>query len=614
MVVVLFFAALSALVWGRTLGNKFVWDDEYFIVSNPAIRSGLAIPSYFTDISTMAGMGMAGTFAIFRPLRNISYLLDFQIAGLDPRWWHAHNVILHTVNALLLALVARRLLKGAWAPVFAGAVFLLHPVQTEAVAWVKCRDDLLMTLFVLLAVLVWLRWRRSALTLGKLAALTLLYIAACLSKIQAIILPALLLAMEYWTGEPGASGVTTRRRAWRTTGWLILVGAAVAAWRHVYIGHSAQSGYMAGMLAPTLLTMTRAGVEYLRLLVLPIHLLADYSGMDASHSWTDPRVLVSSAILFLIAVTVLAGRRRFAVESFGLLWVAICLLPVSNVVAMLQYMAERFLYLPLAGFALTLAALMDRLERRSAPTALVFGGLLLAIYGALASGRAAVWKNSETLYAATVRDAPRAVRPRRNLLAHWMNSGNYDKALPIVRELQASALEDLHAEARHKAEYTRHLGFILVQTGRESDGVKLLRAAIELDSSYSQPCVDLGLVEGKAGRHKTALEWFDRAATISPDDSSAHYNRGVSLRELGRMADAEAAFRKAIVCVPDNPGPYKSLAAVLWSRRQFVEAAAVYRDALRIWPWDQELRYWFDQASATIRNRRSNRAIPSGRR
>ncbi|MCH8332889.1 hypothetical protein IIC65_03065, partial [Candidatus Sumerlaeota bacterium] len=174
------------LLWGRTLGHEFVWDDNDFIVRNAALRSWTFLPQYFTSVDTMAGGSFADQFLVFRPLRNVSYRLDFAVAGLNPRWWHATNVWLHVLNALLLYLIARTLMTGPLAPLFAASIFLLHPVQSEVVCWIKARDDLLAAAFSLGLILVWVRWRSPARSRAKMAALALLYLghAASLSAQQ----------------------------------------------------------------------------------------------------------------------------------------------------------------------------------------------------------------------------------------------------------------------------------------------------------------------------------------------------------------------------------------------------------------------------------------------
>lgn len=617
----LLIAVAAVAVWWPVQRCGFVWDDEYYVVKNTALREWRMLPAYFTDISTMAGADRAAEFAVFRPLRNISYLIDFSLVGLKPAWWHLHNLLLHTLNAGLLFLLARELFRRRTPALVAALLFLLHPVQTEAVAWIKCRDDLLSTALVLLACLAWCRWggaAMAALAPRRLALICLLYLLACLAKEQAIVLPLLLLLLELaprlnkaaprtWCERNPAPPETSERRIDLRVCLLtcmFAMGAAALlflAWRHVYIGHTAQSGYMAGSLLPTLYTMAEAGAGYLRLLLFPAHLLADYSGMQAITTWQSAAFLGYAALLLGVFVGVLLAARRLPGFAFGMLWVAVALLPVSNLVAMMQYMAERFLYLPMVGFAIAVPALLFAVETpRWARAALGVSAVLLLLCGVRTAARLPTWENNETLYTATVRDTPDSVfRPRRNLMLHWLNSGRYQDALPLARRLyEAGAKAVPPWSPRTRAEHARHLGFLLVQTGQPAEGEKLICEALATDATYAQPHLDLGVMAGRRGDDAAALAAFERAVQREPRNPDAHYNRGIALRQLGREKDAEAAFREAIRGGATEARTFNSLAALLWNQGRIAEARELFRQTLRLHPDDPEARQGLRETAA----------------
>ena len=606
---VILLIAICAVLWGRTAGFGFVWDDDYFIVGNPAIRSFSFLPRYFTDISTMAGRGMGEDFAVFRPWRNISYLFDFAVAGLNPSWWHIHNVLLHLINSLMLFIVARQLLNKTGASFVAAAVFLVHPVQTEVVAWVKCRDDLLAAFFVLLGIHLWLKWRKQTFSPLRLAIHCAVYLLACLSKVQAIVVPFLILALEYWL--PRASNArehdnhpTTRAKPLviTTVASMCIVMVVFLVWRHSFIGKTSQTDYIAGSFFATMLTMTRAAVKYLTLLVWPQHLVADYSGMQSSQSLFDWRVAGSIAIIVTVAGCVITNRRRLPVATFGLLWFGICLAPMSNIIPMMQYMAERFMYVPVAGFALTAGALFAYLAQRQRRIAIITAALVLLALSARTTARAGAWRDAMTIFEITVRDTPvRAIRPRRNLLSLMINEGKYEEALPLAQELWDTWGEDENVRTGWRSEYARHLGFTLVQNDRIADGVPLIHKAIEIDPTYSTAYVDIGVVTGTGGDHVGALEWFKKAASADETDPGAHYNVGISLRELGRPAEAEAAFRASLEAGPSSPGAHKSLAALLWTQGRIPEAVDVYEEARKLWPRDKEIAHWLKQGRGILK-------------
>lgn len=594
---------LCLAVWGRTLGHGFVWDDEFFVTSNPVLRDWRYLPQYFTDVETMAGQGRAGEFAVFRPLRNISYLLDFSIAGLTPAWWHAHNLLLHLANSIMLFILGRRLLGSTFAAWAAAALFLVHPVQSEVVAWVKCRDDLLATAAVLGCFLA-LSSRRSAKARsgGPAIVVGLLYACACLAKIQAVALPLAVAAYFGWRGvSSGRESPWVRAyRGLGASGWagLAAVGIVCLAWRHVFLGHSEQGAYLAGSFLDTMLTMIRAAGAYVRLLVWPHPLVADYSGMEPSVSLADLRVWVAMAVLAVPALLAVAMRKRAPVATLGICWLGAFLLPVSNVVPMVQYMAERFLYLPVAGAALAFGACIALAERRRTAWLRPLVAVVIAALGIAGALRAGVWESSETLFRVTVRDTPaRAIRPRRNLLAELINREKWSEALPLAVELKRVS-DGGTVSARHAAEYARHLGYLHLRQGRRDEGIALLEEALARAPLYAQPHVDLGMLAGLEGRHDEAQSRFAEAVAMDPTNGGAWYNLGLSLQLMNRNEEAEDAFQAAICRDGGNTQAYKALAALLWRQGRFDEVVGVYRDALRIAPEETELRRWLEKAES----------------
>jgi protein O-mannosyl-transferase len=599
--------ALGSLLWGMTLRNGFVWDDAYYVLTNPAIRSWRLVPVYFTDCQTTAGRQFGAEFAVFRPLRNISYLLDFKMAGYRPVWWHAHNAALHILGAVLVLLLCRRLVASEWAALGGALLFLTHPVQTETVAWVKGRDDLISVVLSLATILLWLRWR-PALSLPRRSILAALTFLACLAKLQAVVLPAVFVAGEWLLPTDAPSPAQRFRRALGTAALPLLAALVFLCWRHKFIGQTAQCGYLAGSLYPTLLTMTDAAVGYLRLILWPARLVADYSGMTPIHSAATLHFWINVSILAAAAVPVLLLVRRRPVARCGLVWFGICMLPVSNLVPMMQYMAERFLYLPLIGISLIAADALSRLRRGRAAAAVGATVLIIALT-ARTAWRIPDWKNEETLFAATIRDTPpSAMRPRNNYLVHLINEGRFSEAMPLATSLLAQATGTADASS-WRAVYTRHVGFIQCRLGAMAEGTARLLQAADLDPAYAQPCVDLGILAGRAGQHTQALQWFDKAVARGPESSVAHFNRGIALQSLGRTAEAENELRQSIRCGAESPDVYKSLAALLWSTGRIAPCIPIYREAAAMWPDDREIRVWL--ARALELNRSARRTQPN---
>ncbi|MFH0763678.1 MAG: tetratricopeptide repeat protein [Candidatus Omnitrophota bacterium] len=445
----------------------------------------------------------------------------------------------------------KRLLGGWLAPIFAGALYLLHPVQCEVAAWVKSRDDLLAGLFFLGAFLLWLRWRPHALRIRQLLILAALYLLACLSKESAIVFPLIILGYEYWAGDirNSCKGIPPAN-LWIAASSLFLTGGLYLLWRYLLIGHMAQTAYLAGGFIPTMLTMFKVGVKYLGLLVYPHRLVIDYSWITPLQSFSDWQVWAYGGALGLFAASLFLIRKAWPIGSFGLVWVIICLLPFSNIIQVNAYMAERFLYIPLAGFAILAASAIQYIERRlGQKTALAVIAVILIACGAKSSARANVWKDNVTLFTAAVRDTPPGViNPRVNLIAHLIGEGKYEEALPLARELWEKAKDKSDIPAGDKAEYARNLGLILLQTGNIETARDLELMATKIDPSYIKSYVDLGVMEGMKGNHAGALRWFDTAVRLCPADPDAHYNRAIALASLGRTEESDDALKKAVSC------------------------------------------------------------------
>lgn len=610
-------ALLAFATWSGALRCGFVWDDEYFIVRNPSIRSWAQAPRYFLDIETMAGDGRARQFLVFRPIRNLSYLLDYKIAGLAPAWWHAHNLALHFANALLLLAVARRAGPSSDDDVrsssirsrrdagasFAAIVFLVHPAQSEVVAWVKCRDDLLMVFFSLLTFLSWLRARAPDRPVTSILPVVAFTALACLSKIQAVALPAILLAHELILGRPREG----RLRAAATVGASVAGAFAVVAWRHFFLGRTSQIDALSALDAggrdfSALATMARAWGRYLRILLTGGPLMADYSGMEGSERLLDPRALRSAVALVVVGFAAFACRRRLPAVAFGVAWIALGLAPVSNVVPTMQFMAERFLYLAMPGFALVAGALYSAAAVRvRGPARVVAAVGAVALVGSMslaASRRLNDWKTGEALIDSMLRDAPDAYRPLHNRLIHLMNSGANEDAMPLARRLHDLVVRDERQPLRRRAFAERDLGATLLADGRTTEALERLDAAIALDPGFALPRMDRGTHAGRSGRDEEALRWFEEAVRIEPSNTTAHRNRGIALRALGRLDEAEATLRRAIACGPPDSGAHLELASLLWSRGRLDEAETVYREALAAWPGDPVAVKWLRNLEA----------------
>lgn len=567
--------AVTFLIYIRVAGYEFVWDDSEFIVNNPSLRSVRSVPSYFTDIGSQSAPSMAEKFRVYRPVRNISYLIDYLLFGLDPAGWHIHNLLIHLANGTLLYVLALLLTGSRTGAGVAVAVFLLHPVQTEAVAWVKCRDDLLSVFFMLTAGVF-------ALRNSSPPGIAAVHGLACLAKAQAVaVMPVFL-----WF-RPHAER-KTRLMALVTLG-VSLVYLAV---RHVVLGGSGQGEYLAGSFWKTLLQMGPVVLHYIRLILWPGPQLADYIH-QLSHPVDALPALTAWGLLILLAALFFWWSRTHSVFRLaGVLFMA-ALLPVMNLVPMMQYMAERFLYLPMVGVALACGAGVAALQRRKQTAAWSLAGIIVSAMMWQTHQRLPVWENEVTLFTSVVEDAPHpAYRPRKNLLSAYLNAGRKEDADHLSRAMLA---EEWSGERRATLLLMRARA--MKMNGAPPEQIRgILEEAVLLAPSDAQILTDLAVSHAEAGNPDKAVTFFSRVIEADPTDAVAYRNRALAYRELGRPGLAEADFRRSLEMAPLR-NTFLSLASLLWSQERFKEAGAVYRSGLEVFPSDPEMMKWYVAAS-----------------
>lgn len=513
---------LVATVFGLylpALDYDFVWDDRLYVVQNEAVQDWSRAGEAFTSPATTWTANAEYYQVAWRPLRNISFLIDYSLFELDPIGWHLHNILLHAAGAVLLFFLLRRLWRlfgmvggihevpglAVTGCCFAGALFwAVHPVQTEVVAWVKSRDDLLATPLFFGALLLALPRRADSNRASTLSLVfgVLVYIAAVLSKenvvVLAAILPLLLLGRAFcWFGldQEGYCGSTTaeylnaaeelrierkrrRRAALWVSGIFIVVTLGLLVARHLLLGRTSQAAYP-GSFSQTLLTMAAAFTQYVRLVLwpwLPTVQMADYDGFRVVSSWLHPLSLAGFVILLMIIIVADSTRYRAPLISLGILFFLIGMLPFSNVVPMMQIMAERFLYLSLAGVSLVVTGVLLAARPFSARSAVVWlAGVVLLALAAQTWVRLPVWQSEVALFEANRAANPDSWRPADLYVGALLKDNQTSAALVAARENLAKWPND--------PDIVRTAALAHLMAGEETRGVELTDYAVRLQPS-----------------------------------------------------------------------------------------------------------------------------------
>jgi Tfp pilus assembly protein PilF len=464
--------ALAAVgLYLATLSFDFAYDDIPIIARNPTVHS-------LSNWGAILGAPWWND-ALYRPATLATFALDWALSGGRPGVFHAVNVLLHLLATMGVFALAYPVLRSTGAAT-AALLFAVHPVHVEAVANIVGRAELLATVGVLAAALAYradaraeaagLGRRRAAAWLATLTA-TLLALAA---KETGFALPGLLLIVDWLDARAAGEALGARLRRHGLL-WVGVTALSVA-WLLLWLAKT--SGFGPPTIAPGLaglslpqraFAMLPVVPQYARLLLLPIHLSADYSPRFLVAALVPTIATVAGALVLVGAVGVaVLARREVPAVTAGLTWSGAALLIVCNVVRPTEILlAERTMYLPSIGVVLALGALASRLHARH-PVAVPLGvGLLVALGCARTVTRIPVWRDNAALFPSIVRDAPSSYR------AHWIG------------------------------------GMLAYQSGHRDQGRELLRRALQADS------LDTGLLNDFASRQEEDSAWGEAAARLT---------------------------------------------------------------------------------------------------
>jgi Flp pilus assembly protein TadD len=610
----------TALLFARVGGYPFVYfDDNRYLTENPQVRAGL----------TWDGVAWAFTslqVSNWHPLTWLSHMADVQVFGLDAGAHHLVNVALHALNAALLFLVLARMTGAAGRSFVVAALFAVHPLHVESVAWIAERKDVLSTLFGILALGAWTAYARGP-ALGRYLLVVLLFAASLMAKPMWVTLPCLLLLLDAWPlqrlegspidpdPEPSEAPRFPLRRLLLEKVPLLALSVASSA---VTVVAQHRGGAVADLQLGLGARLGNAAVSYASYLLKafwPSPLAVFYPHpKDGLAAWQ-----VAGALVLLGGVTaaVVWRARRLPWLALGWFWFLGTLVPVIGVVQVgAQAMADRYTYLPAVGLFVAVAWLGHRLagERHVAMAAAAAAAGLVA-FSAVTWRQIGLWSNHEVLFEHAL-----AVTPD-NALAHGVlsqglrNQGKLEKALLHAREAvrldPASArhwqnlgvsLRDLrmHAEARDAfrraidvdpgyAIAWANLGQAELDLGNLQGAMAAAGEAMRLAPREAQGLYVIGLVQLATGQVDGAVRLLGEAVRLKPDYVAAWTQLAILQERSGRIAEAGESFRSAAASHPEDPVVWRNLGVFRAKYGQADEAVRAFAEALRRKPGDADL-------------------------
>jgi len=572
--------ALSLLVYGNTLVNGFVHDDKPVVAENRLIRDPGNLGRIFS--SGYWTTRDAPVAELYRPLVVASFALNHLIGGPGPFGFHLVNLLLHAWVSWLVFRLGKDLAGSRAAAWAAGLLFAIHPVHSEAVAPVVGRSELLSAGLALCALLLHRRaGTAGAPRLRLLLAAGACYLAAALSKENALVLPAIFLLADMAFPPPGSSA-RKRRPAWGGYAIYVMSALLYLAIRVSVLGTVAGSDIrpldnplVNAAPVTARLTAVITGGKYLGLLLYPRHLSADYSRdqIPLAAGWSDPRLLASLIALAATGLFALWSWRRLRIASASILFGAVALLPVSNLLFPIgTIFGERLLYFPSVGFCLLGGALFAALFARRRTAALALAGVLLLVGSARTAARNRIWHDDATFAFATARDAPRSAKAQFNLGVFLEERGDLRGAEAAYGRAEALAPE--------WADPPYNRGGALLRMRRAEEAVGELRRAVDLAPGQRRYSLNLGVALNRAERYGEAADLYREMVTKDAGFTDAWNNLGVNLMALQRYAEAAQAYRKALLLDPGNASYHANLAQALEAAGDLGAAEAEYRAAL----------------------------------
>ena len=521
---------LLAVVYLPLAGHEFItYDDPLYITGNPDVTPGLSSSGVAWAFSTLR----AGNW---HPLTWLSHQADVTLFGLRPSGHHLVSLFLHAGNVLLLFLLLWRLTGATGRSLAAAAIFGLHPVAVEPVAWAAERKEVLALFLGLAALLAWLRWMRGRRRAWYIAALGL-FALGLMTKPMIVTVPVVMLLLEFWplgrNRESGPVGFTHRLAA--TTPFLLLSVASgvvtLLAQRSVGAMSSLEHFPLGVRSAHAVLGYAR----YLIMFVWPTNLAPFYPmTKDATPWW-----VLAGALLLLLAATAAALRlaRTLPYLVVGWLWYLVALAPVSGLLqAGVQARADRYLYLPMIGLDILLVWGCAELLQRLVPRASRQAGPVLAI------GAVAVLAVCTSLQ-----------------LRHWHDSESlYRHALAVTA-------------GNHVAEH--NLANLLLKRGDTIGAIEHYRLALQAQPGDSLYTFNLGWALERAGSRAEAADAYRRALTADPRLVGAHNNLGIILAGEGRFEEAIHHLEQTVVIEPGNSEYRENLELARKMRREAAQAS-----------------------------------------
>jgi tetratricopeptide (TPR) repeat protein len=597
--IIIFLIIITCGAFSRVAGNDFInLDDEGYVCNNTHIKSGFNIDSVQWAFTTRY-------FDIWNPMVWLSFMIDYQLFGLNPGGYHITNLFLHILSTILLFWLFNRMTGAVWRSAFVAVLFAIHPLHVESVAWVAERKDVLSGFFWMLTLCLYVYYTEKP-VMQRYILLVLIFILALLSKPMVVTLPVVMMLLDYWP---------LKRFQSRKSNWILWQVKEKALFFILSVTMIIITIYNPDKLQQELFPLSTR--VYNALVTYVIYLEKTFWPRDLAVFYPFPtqipilKVMGASIIILMISVIAILTAKKNQYLLVGWLWYLITVSPVIGFIQ-ISYstpygMADRYTYLPSIGIAVMLSwgipSLIKSEEKRKHFLFLT-AFLVAAILAYLTWLQCGYWKNSLELwnhainvqknntvkaqgdqnldiYAANAMNAERyrkneiGIRPETVL---YYNRGN---AFAKMRQYQL-AMEDYNQSIRLQPNFAPayfNRGNIYKDMGQYQLAIENYIINIQLCPECIDAYDQLGIVHGKMGQYQSALQIFNKVLSLKPNDHTAYNGRGIVYFKLGLYEQAMENLNYAIRIKPDYTDAYNNKALIHLTQNSKVLGCSYARKA-----------------------------------
>lgn len=578
---------ITSLTYINIFQNGFVWDDNEFILEWDDIKS-------FDIVHFFKGATPAGHPGVYRPMRSVFYSLGYKLWGLSLAGNHALSVITHLICTMLVYLIANEIAKNKFTAFLCSLLFGIHPVHTESITYMTASFDTIGVVLFLASFYLYLKGSRFNFILSSLFALL-----AFFTYEMTLVLPLLIVFHDICFKRIKKDILFDRVKKYSI---YVIAALFYASIRFFIIHIGSRADYLADSFYLTMLTMSKAFVRYVLLVIYPVNLTINHTISNGILSIIHPDVskeailaqsifdfdiVLSLIILLILFLVILVSLKKHPLLSFCIGWFFISLLPVSNIIPQTFILAERYLYIASFGFCLILSSMIYKMynSKRLRIVSILTFVLITIFLSALTISRNKDWKGPLTFWSKTVGQAPGSVLALNNLGKAYFDKGEF--SLADEQYKKALDINPMHANS-----YNR-LGMSYASQGDLDLAVANIKKALSIDSKLAEAHNNLALVYSMQGNLDAAIDEYKRALSIEPGYKQAKANLlyvlsikstnlGVDYKEKGELDAAIKEYKKAIAYNPDNAVAHFNLGNAYHDSGKYALAVEEYKNVVEI--------------------------------